>query len=196
MRRNVASTSFRRHVPTRLLIYQCQTITFLIFKSDIIENSRIELRGIVLPAPSNQLKLHFLLFYPSNWYICEFFLFHIEIEGKGGWIIWWGGKGMLAPLSNYWGDDKILLILPSTVYNMQTEKSQPSGQRIMPKMRKLVSIIIRLPSGLDFCLDRRPTINSIFLPQNRSYHVLSSGKNMNTLEIQLRASIARTPLAP
>ena len=33
-----------------------------------------------------------------------FFLFHIEIEGKGGWIIGGGGggaKGMLAPLSNY-----------------------------------------------------------------------------------------------
>ena len=45
MRRNdVASTSFRRHVPNRFLINQCQIITFLILKSDIIENSRIELR--------------------------------------------------------------------------------------------------------------------------------------------------------
>ena len=94
MRRNdVAATSFRRHVPTRFLINQCQIITFLILKSDIIENSRIELRGIVLPVPSNQLKLHLLLFYPSTWYICDFFLFHIEIEGKGGWIIWGGGGG-------------------------------------------------------------------------------------------------------
>ena len=43
MRRNdVASTSFRRHVPTRFLINQCQIITFFILKSDIIENSRIE----------------------------------------------------------------------------------------------------------------------------------------------------------
>ena len=51
MRRNdVASTSFRRHVPTRILINQCQIITFLILKYDIIENSRIELRGIVLPV--------------------------------------------------------------------------------------------------------------------------------------------------
>ena len=95
MRRNdVASTSFRRHVPTRFLFNQCQTITFLVLKSDIIENSRIELRGIVLPAPSNQIKkLHLLLFYPSTWYICDFFLFHIEIEGKGGWNIWGGGGG-------------------------------------------------------------------------------------------------------
>ena len=43
----------RRHVPTRFLINQCQIITFLIFKYDIIENSRIELREIVLPAHSN-----------------------------------------------------------------------------------------------------------------------------------------------
>ena len=50
MRRNdVASTSFRRHVPNRFLINQCQIITFLILKYDI-ENSRIELRGIVLPV--------------------------------------------------------------------------------------------------------------------------------------------------
>ena len=49
MRRNdVASTSFRRRVPTRFLINQCQIITFLILKHDIKENSRIELRGIVL----------------------------------------------------------------------------------------------------------------------------------------------------
>ena len=51
MRRNdVASTSFRRHVTNRFLINQCQIITFLILKYDIIENSRIELRGIVLPV--------------------------------------------------------------------------------------------------------------------------------------------------
>ena len=47
-RRYVASTSLRRHVPTRFLTNQCQIITFLIFKPDIIENSRLELRGIVL----------------------------------------------------------------------------------------------------------------------------------------------------
>ena len=51
MRRNdVASTSFRRRVPIRFLINQCHIITFLILKYDIIENSRIELRGIVLPV--------------------------------------------------------------------------------------------------------------------------------------------------
>ena len=72
-RNNVASTSFRRHVPTSFLINQCQIITVLILKSDIIENSRIELREIVLPVPSNQIKLHLLLFYPSTWYICDFF---------------------------------------------------------------------------------------------------------------------------
>ena len=39
MRRNdVAVTSFRRHMPTRFLINQCQVITFIILKSDSIEN--------------------------------------------------------------------------------------------------------------------------------------------------------------
>ena len=56
MRRNdVASTSFRRHVPNRFLINQCQKITFLILKYDIIENSRIKLRGIVLPVQVDAL---------------------------------------------------------------------------------------------------------------------------------------------
>ena len=63
MRRNdVASTSFRCHVPTRFLINQYQIITFLILKADIIENSRIELRVIVLPVPSNQIK-SFIYYY-------------------------------------------------------------------------------------------------------------------------------------
>ena len=96
MRRNdVASTSFRRHVPARFIINQCQIVTFLILKSDNIENSRIELKGIVLPVSSNQIKVVFLLllFYPSTWYICDFFLFHIEIEVKCGWIIGGGGGG-------------------------------------------------------------------------------------------------------
>ena len=67
MRRNdVASTSFRRHVPTRFLIHQCQTITFLILKFDIVENSRIELRGIVLPVPSNQITVAFIIILPFN----------------------------------------------------------------------------------------------------------------------------------
>ena len=102
MRRNdVASTSFRHHVLTRFLINQCQIITFLILKSDIIENSRIELRGIVLPVPSNQIKVTFIIILPFNLVHLCFFLFHIEIEGKGGWIIGGGGgrggKGYVAP---------------------------------------------------------------------------------------------------
>ena len=62
----VASTSFRRHVPTSFLINKCQIITFLIIKSDIIENSRIELGGIVLPVPSNQIKVAFIIILPFN----------------------------------------------------------------------------------------------------------------------------------
>ena len=51
-------------------------------------------------CPYVKLKLHLLSYYPSTWYICDFFLFHIEIEGKGGWIIGGGGgggKGYVAP---------------------------------------------------------------------------------------------------
>ena len=83
---------------TKFLINQSQITTFLNLKSDIIENSRIELRGIVLPAPSNQSYI-LLLFYPSTWYICDFFPFHIEIEGKDGWLIGGegGGKGYIGP---------------------------------------------------------------------------------------------------
>ena len=54
-----------------------------------------------------KLKLHLLLFYPSTRYICDFFQFHIEIKGKGGWIIGGGGgggaEGMLAPPSQIIG---------------------------------------------------------------------------------------------
>ena len=59
-------TSFRCHVPTRFLINQCKIITFPILKSDIIENSRIELRGIVLPAHSNQINVTFIIILPFD----------------------------------------------------------------------------------------------------------------------------------
>ena len=63
MRRyDVASTSFRSHVPTRFLINQCQIITFLILKSDKIENSGIKLKGIGLPVPSNQISYIYYYF--------------------------------------------------------------------------------------------------------------------------------------
>ena len=100
MRRNdVASTSFWRHVPTRFLINQCQIITFLILKSDNIENSRLELKVIVLPVPSNQIKVTFIIILPFK---SDVFLFHIEIieiEGKCGWIIGGGGQRVCCPPS-------------------------------------------------------------------------------------------------
>ena len=73
-RKDVASTSFRRHVPTRFLINQCHIIAFLILKSYIIQNSRIALRGIVLPVPSNQIKITFIIILPfSLVHLCFFF---------------------------------------------------------------------------------------------------------------------------
>ena len=78
MRRNdVALTSFRLHVTTRILINQCQLITFFILKSDIIENSRIELKGIVLPVPSNQIKVTVIIILPFNLvHLCFFPISH------------------------------------------------------------------------------------------------------------------------
>ena len=90
-------------MPSRFLINQCQIITFLILKSDNIENSRIELKGIVLPVPSNQIKVTFIIILPFNLVHLLVFLFHIEIEGKCGWIIGEEGIGFVGPLSNYWG---------------------------------------------------------------------------------------------
>ena len=65
-RNNAASTSVRRHVPTRFLINQCQIITFLILKSDNIENSRLDLKGIILQVPSNRIKVTFIIILPFN----------------------------------------------------------------------------------------------------------------------------------
>ena len=114
MRRNdFASTSFRRHVPTRFLINQCQIIIFLILKSDIIKNSRIELRVIVCKYHQIKLRMHLLLFYSSTGNICDFFLFHREIEGKGGWIIG-GGQRVCWPLpSQIIGEPAPLAPLPT-----------------------------------------------------------------------------------
>ena len=78
-------------------------LNFITMHSLIQITSRIELRGIV---PSNQIKVTFIIILPFSLVRFYFFLFHIEIEGKCGWIIGGGGggaKGMLAPLSNYWG---------------------------------------------------------------------------------------------
>ena len=92
-------TSFWRHVPTRFLINQCQIHTFLILKSDIIENSRIELRGIV---PSNQIKVIFIIILPFNlvhlWY---FPVSHRNWRKRRN--DYWGAKGYVAPPSQIIG---------------------------------------------------------------------------------------------
>ena len=50
---------------------------------------------------SNKRYIYYY-FYSSTWYICDFFLFHIEIEGKGGWIIG-EAKGYVGPPSQIMG---------------------------------------------------------------------------------------------
>ena len=103
-RNDVASTSFRRHVPTRFLINRCQRITFLILKSDIIENSRIELRGIVLPVPSNQIKAAFIIILPFN--LVHLWFFPVSHRNwRKRWVDYWGGgaKGYVGPPSQIIG---------------------------------------------------------------------------------------------
>ena len=82
-------------MPSRFLINQCQIITFLILESDNIENSRIDLKGIILQVPSNQIKVTciiLLLFYPPTWYICDIFPVSHRNRRKM-WVDYWGGGG-------------------------------------------------------------------------------------------------------
>ena len=104
-RTNVASTSFRRHMPTRFLINQCQIITFLIWKSDIIDNSRIEMRRIVLPVPSNQIKVTFIIILPFNLVYLWFFpVSHRNWRKR--WVDYCRGRG---------GGQRVCCPLPSQI---------------------------------------------------------------------------------
>ena len=72
---------------------QCQIIVFLILKSDIIQNSRIELRGIIMPVPSTQIKITFIIILPvSLVQLCLFFF-----GGGGGGGVRGGANGMFPP---------------------------------------------------------------------------------------------------
>ena len=91
-RKDVASTSFRRHVPTRFLINQSQIITFLILKSDNTENSRTELKGIVLQIPSNQIKVTFIIILPFN--LVHLWFFPVSHRNwREMWVDYWEGGG-------------------------------------------------------------------------------------------------------
>ena len=69
--------------PLGFLINRCQTITFLILKSDITENSRIELRGIVLPVPSNQISY---IYHYFTLQLCTFVTF--PVSHRNWWKMW------------------------------------------------------------------------------------------------------------
>ena len=58
-----------------------------------------------MPVPSNQIKVTFVIILPFNLIQLWFFLFHIAIEGKCGWIIGGGGGGGGGGqrVLNYWG---------------------------------------------------------------------------------------------
>ena len=108
-------------MPTRFLINQCQIITFLILKSDIIENSRIELRGIVLPVPSNQIKVALSVYYYFTLQLGTIVIFPVSYrnlrKNVGGLLE--GAKGYVAPpLSNYWGGGPAPPPLPTPMTNI------------------------------------------------------------------------------
>ena len=93
---DVLSTSFQRHVPTRFSINQCQIITFPILKSDNIENSRIEMKGIVLPVPSNQIKVTFIIILPFN--LVHLWFFAVSNRNwKRMWVDYLGGQWLCWP---------------------------------------------------------------------------------------------------
>ena len=104
-------TSHRRRIdvmyPLGFLINQCQIITFLILKSDNIENSRIELKGIVLPIPSNQIKVTFIIFTLQLGTFVIFSCFTYKWKENVSGLLGGGGRGgqrVCRPnLANYWG---------------------------------------------------------------------------------------------
>ena len=89
---DVASKSLPRHAPSSFLIKLCQIITFLIFKSDNIENSGIELKGIVLPVPSNQIKVTFIIISLGTFVIFLHRNWKKLVDYSGG-----GGQRICAP---------------------------------------------------------------------------------------------------
>ena len=54
-------TSFRRRVPTGFFNKSKPNNYISHLKSDNIENSRIDLKGIILQVPSNQIKVTFII---------------------------------------------------------------------------------------------------------------------------------------
>ena len=130
MRRNdVASTSFRRRVPTRFLINQCQIITFLILKY-IIENSRTELRGIVLPVQVGGL---------------------LGVWGGGGGG--GGAKGMLGPPSQIIGGIRGYAPLPAPPPPLPTPRT-PNYTMVCPPVREIILSLFKA-HGLSPRTDRQ-----------------------------------------
>ena len=105
-RRCDVTMSHRRPVPTRFFHKSVPNNYTSHLKSDNIENSRIELKGIVLQVPSDQIKVSFLIILPFN--LVQLWVYPVSHRNwRKMWVDYWGGgggaKGMLVPLSNYLG---------------------------------------------------------------------------------------------
>ena len=69
-----------------------------------IENSRVELRGMVLPLPSNQIKVIFIIILP--FYLIHLWFFPVSHRNwRKRWVDYWGeGKGYVGPPLKLFGD--------------------------------------------------------------------------------------------
>ena len=67
--------------------------------------------------------LRLLLFNPSTWYICDFFLFHIEIENVGG-LLGGGGKGYAGPPLKLLGGGGLAPLPPLPTPIKRTERTR------------------------------------------------------------------------
>ena len=83
-------------------------------KSDI-ENSRIELRGLVLPISSNQIKVTFIIILPFN--LVHLWFFPVSHENwRKRWVDYWGGEVMLPPPFKLLGPCPPPLPFPTPMY--------------------------------------------------------------------------------
>ena len=171
---DIASTSFRRHVPIRFLINQCQITTFLIIKSDDIENSRIDLKGIVLPEPSNQIKVTFIIILPFN--LVHLWFFPVSHRNwRKMWVDYcvcvggWGGGGwqrVCWPPLKLLGPPPLYLCLWRALSSREYEACRNS-QTLFPSVKLVenleLSLSCKLLNGLIAVSHIQYYLHSVFI---------------------------------
>ena len=91
--RNSFASTFKSNYSCIYYYFTLQLGTFVIFSCPPPlkllgggggPEDRIERNSFASTFKSNQITVAFIITLPFNLDICDFFLFHIEIEGKGG----------------------------------------------------------------------------------------------------------------